>query len=53
MLKEFEDVFPTEQPVLPPESSVAMDIYLKEGAKPVAKLAFRLSIAEMDELKSS
>ena len=51
MLKEFEDVFPTEQPGLPPERSVAMEIDLEEGAKPVAKPAFRLSPAEMDELK--
>ena len=51
MLKKFEDVFPTDQPGLPPERSVAMEIDLEEGAKPVAKPAFRLSPAEMDELK--
>jgi hypothetical protein len=51
MLKEFEDVFPTDQPGLPPERSVAMEIALEEGAKPVANPAFRLSPAEMDELK--
>jgi hypothetical protein len=51
MLKEFEDVFPTDQPGVPPERSVAMEIDLEEGAKPVAKPAFRLSPAEMDELK--
>jgi hypothetical protein len=28
MLKEFEDVFPTDQPGLPPERSVAMEIAL-------------------------
>jgi hypothetical protein len=51
MLKEFEDVFPTDQPGLPPDRSVAMEIDLEEEAKPVAKPAFRLSPAEMDELK--
>jgi hypothetical protein len=51
MLDDFSDVFPVDQPGLPPESSVAMEIELEEGAKPVAKNAFRLSPAEMDELK--
>jgi hypothetical protein len=51
MLKEFEDVFPTDQPGLPPERSVAMEIALEEGEMPVAKPAFRLSPAEVDELK--
>jgi hypothetical protein len=51
MLTEFEYVFPTGQPGLPPERSVAMEIALEEGAKPVSKPAFRLSPAEMDELK--
>jgi hypothetical protein len=35
MLTEFEDIFPTDQPGLPPERSVAMKIGLEEGAKPV------------------
>jgi hypothetical protein len=52
MLAEVEDVFPTDQPVLPPERSVAMEIALEEGQKPVDKPAFRLSPAEMDELKT-
>jgi hypothetical protein len=51
MLTEFEDVFPTDQPGLPPERSVATEIALEEGARPVAKPAFRLSPVEMDELK--
>jgi hypothetical protein len=51
MLKELEDVFPTDQPGLPPERSVAMKIDLQDGAKPVANPAFRLPPAEMDELE--
>jgi hypothetical protein len=51
MLKEFEDVFPTDQPGLPPKRYVAMEIDLEDGEKPVAKPAFQLSPAEMDELK--
>jgi hypothetical protein len=46
----FSDVFPVDQPGLPPERSVTMEIELEEGAKPVAKPAFRLSPAEIDEL---
>jgi hypothetical protein len=42
MLTEFEDEFPTDQPELPPERSVAMEIALEEGEKPVAKPALRL-----------
>jgi hypothetical protein len=44
-------LFPVDQPGIPPERSVSMEIELEEGAKPVAKTAFRLSPAEMDELK--
>jgi hypothetical protein len=51
MLDEFSDVFPVDQPGLPLERSVAMEIELEEGAKPVAKPAFRMSPAAKDELK--
>jgi hypothetical protein len=53
MLTEFEDLFPTDQPGLPPERSVAMEIALEDGANPVAKPAFRLFPAEMNELKKA
>jgi hypothetical protein len=53
IIKEFVDVFSTDQPGIPPQRSVAMKIALEEGAKPVAKPAFWLSPAEMNELKSS
>jgi Reverse transcriptase (RNA-dependent DNA polymerase) len=36
---------------IPPDRSVAMEIALEEGEKPGAKTAFRLSPAQMDELK--
>jgi hypothetical protein len=51
MLDEFSDVFPVDQPGFPPERSVAMEIEQEEGAKSVAKPAFRLSPADVDELK--
>jgi hypothetical protein len=43
--------FPSTNQAYPPERSVAIEIELEEGAKPVAKPAFRLSPAEIDELK--
>jgi hypothetical protein len=46
MLTEFEDVFLTDQPGLPPERSAAMEISLEEVSKPVAKPAFLLSPAK-------
>jgi hypothetical protein len=52
MLKEFEDVFPTDQPGLLPERSVATDIDLEDGTTPAAKPAIRLSPPNMDELKT-
>jgi hypothetical protein len=52
MLEEFEDVFPTDQPGISPERSVAMEIDLEEGEKPVAKPSFRLSPGQMKELKT-
>jgi hypothetical protein len=51
MLDEFSDVFHVGQPGLPPKRSVSIEIELEGGAKPVAKPEFRLSPAEMDELK--
>jgi hypothetical protein len=51
MLDEFSDVFPVDQPGLPQERSVAMEIEVEEGEIPVAKPAFMLSPAEKDELK--
>jgi hypothetical protein len=52
LLNEFSDVFPEDQPGLPPERQVSMEIDLVDDAKPAAKPAFRLSPAEMDELKT-
>jgi hypothetical protein len=51
MVDDFSDVFPIDQPGLPPERSVSMETELEEGAKQVEKPAFRLSPAEMDEMK--
>jgi hypothetical protein len=45
MLDEISDVFLVDQPGLLPERSVAKEIELEEGAKPVAKHTFRLSPA--------
>jgi hypothetical protein len=51
MLDKISDAFLVDQPGLPLERSVAMEIELEEGAKKGSKPAFRLSPAEMDELK--
>jgi hypothetical protein len=48
MLDEFSDVFPVDQPSLPPERLISMEIELEEWSKPVSKPAFRLLPAEMD-----
>jgi hypothetical protein len=51
LLEDISDVFPLDQPGLPPELSVAVQIELEEWANQVAKPAFRSSTAEMDEQK--
>jgi hypothetical protein len=52
LLDEYKDVFPDEQPGLPPRRQIELEIQLVEGAQPIAKPAIRLSPAELDELKS-
>jgi hypothetical protein len=45
--KDFENVFTTDQPGLPPEHYLAMEIDLDKGEKPVAKPAFRLVVVDL------
>jgi predicted aspartyl protease/transposase InsO family protein len=52
MIKDYADVFPEEHPGLPPDRSVQLEINLEAGALPASKPAYRLSPAEMDELKT-
>ncbi len=52
LLKEFSDVFPEQLPAgLPPEREVDHHIELEAGSQPVARPTYRMSAAELDELK--
>ena len=49
---EFEDVFPKELPKgLPPDRGITHDIELLQGAKPMSKPAYRLSVNEAHEVE--
>jgi hypothetical protein len=50
--RSFADVFREEHPGLPPDRADQLEINLEPGTQPVSKPAYRLSPAEMDELKS-
>jgi hypothetical protein len=52
LLKAYVDDFPEEHPGLLPDRAVQLEINLEPDAKPASKPAYRLSPAEMDELKS-
>jgi hypothetical protein len=45
-------VFPNEQPGYPPKRSVELGINVEEGTESLSKPAYRLSPAELDELKT-
>jgi hypothetical protein len=52
LVNQFDDVFPDYHPGLPPKRSVQLEIYLEPGVTPTSKATYRLSPAEMDELKA-
>jgi hypothetical protein len=52
MISTFNDVFPEEQPGLPPDRAAQLEINLDPGIQPASKPAHRLSPAEIDELKA-
>jgi hypothetical protein len=52
LIKGYADVFPDDHPGLPPDRAVQLEINLEPGAQPASKPAYRLSPAEMDELKT-
>jgi hypothetical protein len=52
LLENYKMVFPDEQPGYPPKRSVELGINVEEGTKPLSKPAYRLSPAELDELKT-
>jgi hypothetical protein len=52
LLENYKTVFPDEQPGYPPKRSVELGINVEEGTESLSKPAYRLSPAELDELKS-
>ena len=51
VMRDYEDVFPTELPGLPPEREVEFAIDLYPGTTPISKAPYRMAPAEMKELK--
>lgn len=52
LLEEFADVFPADLPAgLPPKRDIEHKIELLPGSAPVHRPAYRMSVAEQDELK--
>jgi hypothetical protein len=52
LVGKFEDVFPDDHPGLPPRRAAQLEIKLEPGTTPASKAAYRLSPAEIDELKA-
>ncbi|KAD2805396.1 hypothetical protein E3N88_38773 [Mikania micrantha] len=50
IVRDFSDVFPDDLPGVPPERDVEFRIDLVPGAKPIAKIPYRLAPTEMQEL---
>ena len=52
LLQKFQDVFPEKLPTgLPPQRSVVHRIELTPGAQPPKNTTYKISLAEMDELR--
>jgi hypothetical protein len=51
VVSEFPDVFPEDLPGMPPERKVEFAIELIPGTVPISKIAYRVSILELVELK--
>ena len=51
VVSEFVDIFPDELPGLPPHREVEFGIDLVLSATPISKAPYRLSLAELKELK--
>jgi hypothetical protein len=52
LVGQFDDVFPEDHPGLPPKRAVQVEINLEPRVTPASEAAYRLSPAEMDELKA-
>ena len=49
MVREYQDVFPDELPILPPSKELDFFIDLIHGAKLIAKAPYRLAFSELVE----
>jgi hypothetical protein len=52
LVGKVDDVFPDDNPCFPPRRAVQLELKLEPGTTPASKAAYRLSPAEMDELKA-
>jgi hypothetical protein len=51
VVREFADVFPEELPGMPPERELEFTIDLKPGTEPIARMPYRMSTPELQELR--
>jgi hypothetical protein len=51
VVREFTNVFPKELPGMSPERGLEFTIYLKPGTEPIARMPYRMSTPELQELK--
>ena len=52
ILAQFHDVFPKELPILPPQREFDFSIELTTGVEPIAYMPYRMTVIEMQELKT-
>jgi hypothetical protein len=50
ILREYKDVFPEEEPGIPPRRDIDFSIQLPLGAMPTSRLPYRMSTSELVEL---
>ena len=51
VVSEYPDVFPDELPGMTPERDIEFPIDLLPGTAPIAKIPYRMSVSELEELK--
>ena len=51
VVNEFFDVFPEDQPGLPPDREIEFEIELAPGTEPISIAPYRMAPAELKELK--
>jgi hypothetical protein len=51
VVREFPDVFPDDLPRMPAERAIEFKIELQPGTAPISKAPYKMSRAELTELK--